>query len=387
MDILLITFLVVLVFWVLYKLLNYEGGDVSNQNYNRSLDNYDRGEKRSDVERGTSTSSVDVSHKQKKSKVKAKKQGFFQRLFSKPLPFDDEAITWSANFLVVDKDLLLKVLRDIPSHYSHFKIRKRSGGCRIISAPDSALLSIQRTIYKRVLAPVHIHPAATGFRPNVSIVQNAKAHLAKKEVLKVDITNFFGSIKKQRVIGTFQKIGYPQNISKVMAELCTLEDALPQGAPTSPALSNIIALDIDVKLTDYCKNEALSYTRYADDLTLSGDKIDMNIALMHIDNILSKEKFAIQRKKTRFMTEKKRKIITGISISSGEKLTIPKSTKRELRKNVHFILTKGLAEHQKFIGSNDPSYLKRILGQLSFWHMVEPDNEYVKKSIAVLKKL
>lgn len=384
MDILLIVLLVVLVFWVLYKLLNYGGGDVSNQNYNRNLDHYNKGELSTQAK---SRPSILSYTSEKKIKPKNKKQVFFQRLFSKPLPFDDETITWCANFLVVDKDILIRTLKDTSSHYSHFKIRKRSGGYRIISAPDSTLMSIQRTIYKRVLTPVNIHPAATGFRPNVSIIQNAKVHLAKKEVLKVDLTNFFGSIKKPKVIKAFQKIGYPLNISKVLTELCVLKDVLPQGAPTSPALSNIIATDIDVKLTDYSKSKDLSYTRYADDLTFSGENINIATAILDIQNILSKERFVIQRKKTRFMTENKRKIITGISISSGVKLTIPKSTKRELRKNIHFILTKGLVEHQKFIGSNDPSYLKRIVGQLSFWHMVEPDNEYVKKSLTALKKL
>lgn len=87
------------------------------------------------------------------------------------------------------------------------------------------------------------------------------------------------------------------------------------------------------------------------------------------------------------MDERRRKIITGVSISSGEKLTIPKARKREIRKNVHFILTKGLAEHQRRIGSTDPVYLKRLIGTLCYWRAIEPDNRYMSDSIAALKRL
>ena len=172
-----------------------------------------------------------------------------------------------------------------------------------------------------------------------------------------------------------------------MAELCTLENKLPQGAVTSPTLSNIIAYDMDMKLASVAEKSNLTYTRYADDLTFSGENISFELTLSEIDRIIREEKFVLQRKKTRFLTEKKRKIVTGISVSSGEKLMIPKAKKREVRKNVHYILTKGLAEHQRFISSTDPSYMKRLMGYLNFWLMVEPDNEYVKKSIAALKKV
>lgn len=362
MNIALIVLIAVFVLWVFYRLLNYSGGDVSNQ----TSDKYNR----------------DTGYTRQ-----AKKSGFFTRIFSDPLPFDDEAITWCANFLVVEKDTLIDILKNVSIHYYRFRLGKRSGGYREISAPNTTLLNIQKTIYKRVLLSVNIHPAGTGFRQNVSVVNNAYAHLGKKQILKVDIANFFGSIKKNRIIIAFEKIGYPSNISKVLAELCVLDGKLPQGAATSPTLSNIVAYEMDVKLAAVARKHSLTYTRYADDLTFSGEDMDFESVLSQINDIVRKEKFVIQRKKTRFLTEKRRKIVTGISVSSGEKLTIPKAKKREIRKNVHYILTRGLAGHQHFIGSTDPSYLKRLIGYLSFWLMVEPDNEYVKKSITALKRL
>ena len=386
MNIFLVILILVLGLWLLYKLFNSGGKDDYNRNtssYNRNADNYDRGE----AKKINSKKSIFSFLYKKKSNTekKAKRQSFFVRIFSEPLPFDDGAITWCANFLIVDKNTLIAILKDTSDHYSHFNLSKRSGGYRTISAPDATLLNLQKIIYKRILLSVNGHPASMGFRQNISVTHNAKAHLGNKQILKVDIVDFFGSIKKHRIIKVFEKIGYPTNISLVLAELCTLESKLPQGAATSPALSNIIAYDMDVKLASVAQKNNLTYTRYADDLTFSGEDISFELTLSEIDRIIREEKFVIQRKKTSFLTEKKRKIVTGISVSSGEKLMIPKAKKREIRKNVHYILTKGLVEHQRFIGSTDPSYMKRLMGYLNFWLMVEPDNEYVKKSIAALK--
>ena len=226
-----------------------------------------------------------------------------------------------------------------------------------------------------------IHPAAVGFRSGHSVVDNASPHLEKRYVLKMDIHDFFFSIRSRRVKKTFEKIGYPENVSKVLGVLCCLYRHLPQGAPTSPALSNIVGYEMDKKLA------GLTYTRYADDLTFSGDVFPKEQIIPRIKQIIRDEKFEPNHKKTRFINEYGRKIITGVSVSSGAKLTIPKARKREIRKNVYFILTKGLAEHQRRIGSSDPVYLKRLIGELCYWRSIEPDNAYVSDSINRLKCL
>lgn len=186
---------------------------------------------------------------------------------------------------------------------------------------------------------------------------------------------------------TFEKIGYPKNISKVLGELCCMRRHLPQGASTSPVLSNIIAYEMDRKLAAMAEEFGLTYSRYADDLTFSGDVFPKEQVLARVKEIIREEKFEPNHQKTRFLNENDRKIITGVSVSSGVKLTIPKARKREIRKNVYFILTKGLAEHQRRIGSHDPAYLKRLIGSLCYWRSIEPDNTYVADSIAALKRL
>ena len=142
----------------------------------------------------------------------------------------------------------------------------------MISAPNKTMQSIQATINSRILSPVTmIHPAAVGFRNGHSVVDNANPHLGKRYVLKMDIHDFFFSIRSPRVKKTFEKIGYPENVSKVLGTLCCLHRHLPQGAPTSPSLSNIVGHEMDRKLAALAAEYGLAYTHYADDLTFSGD--------------------------------------------------------------------------------------------------------------------
>ena len=302
--------------------------------------------------------------------------------------FEKEAVIWCAALLGVEVNRLEEILNNVSGHYQEFWMRKRSGGYRMISAPDKDLQAIQSTIYSRILSSVTIvHPAAVGFRCGRSVVDNAAPHLGKRYVLKMDIHDFFGSIRSPRVRQTFKKIGYPENVSKVLGALCCLHRHLPQGAPTSPALSNIVGYEMDRKLAALAAEYGLTYTRYADDLTFSGDVFPKEQIFPQVKRIIRDEKFEPNHKKTHFMNQSSRKIITGVSVASGVKLTIPKSKKREIRKNVYFILTKGLAEHQRRIGSHDPAYLKRLIGMLCYWRAIEPDNTYASDSIAALKRL
>ena len=302
--------------------------------------------------------------------------------------FEKEAVIWCAALLGVEVNRLEEILNNVSGHYQEFWMRKRSRGYRMISAPDKDLQAIQSTIYSRILSSVTIvHPAAVGFRCGRSVVDNAAPHLGKRYVLKMDIHDFFGSIRSPRVRQTFKKIGYPENVSKVLGALCCLHRHLPQGAPTSPALSNIVGYEMDRKLAALAAEYGLTYTRYADDLTFSGDVFPKEQIIPQVKRIIRDEKFEPNHKKTHFMNQSSRKIITGVSVASGVKLTIPKSKKREIRKNVYFILTKGLAEHQRRIGSHDPAYLKRLIGMLCYWRAIEPDNTYASDSIAALKRL
>ncbi|HZV71032.1 MAG TPA: retron St85 family RNA-directed DNA polymerase [Saprospiraceae bacterium] len=270
------------------------------------------------------------------------------------------------------------------SFYYNFLLPKRSGGMREISSPFPILLNAQKWIYNNILITQPLHKCSKGFMKNVSIVDNAKEHLNKRFLLKMDIENFFPSIKINRIISVFLYLGYTKKISYYLASICCINGALPQGAPTSPMLSNIISKRLDRRLHGLAIRFNLNYTRYADDLTFSGNVLPIKI-INYIEEIVRDEGFEINSKKTKLLSTKKQKIVTGISISSG-KLTIPKKAKREIRKNVYHLLTKGIFEHQKSIGSTDPIYLERILGYLYFWLSIEPNNTFILNSIGLLRK-
>lgn len=289
-----------------------------------------------------------------------------------------------AKLLGVQNEILSKIVFNSSSFYYNFEIPKRNEGFREISAPYPVLLQSQRWIYENILIKQPLHENSKGFIKNVSIVDNAKAHLNQTYLLKMDVENFFPSIKINRIISIFRNLGYTKKISYYLASICCLNNELPQGAATSPTLSNIIAKRLDYRLSGFASKFDLKYTRYADDFTFSGKQLPVRL-ISYIENIVKEEGFVINQSKTKLLNKNKQKIVTGISISS-DKLTIPKKTKREVRKNIHYVLTKGLFAHQKHIKSNDPIYLERLLGYLYFWYSVEPKNSFVLNSIKELKE-
>ena len=289
-----------------------------------------------------------------------------------------------AKLLGLKDEVLARIVNDSRSFYYNYSIPKRQGGYREISSPFPVLLEAQKWIYQNILIKQPLHPNSMGFRQNISVVDNAKMHLNRPVILKMDIENFFPSIKLNRIISIFRNLGYTKKISYYLASICSLYRVLPQGGATSPAISNIITKRLDYRLSGLALKFDLKYSRYADDFTFSGKAIPVRV-IDYIESIVKDESFSINKNKTKLLNENKQKIITGISISSG-KLTIPKKRKREVRKNVYHILSKGLFVHQKHIKSNDPIYLERLIGYLHFWNHIEPKNEYVVNSLKALKQ-
>ncbi len=288
------------------------------------------------------------------------------------------------SLLKTDEKTLRKLLKDSSRYYDRFQIRKRRGGLRTISAPEAPLIDIQRRIYM-LLGKVQVHPAAMAFRAGHSVADNAGIHLGQPNLLKVDIQSFFGSILQFKVVPVFVKLGYNRDMAEQLARLCCLNGRLPQGAPTSPILSNAVVYEMDVQLSQLARRHGLNYSRYADDMVFSGS-FAMNDIYYDVRQIIRDHGFSLNEQKTQYLEEKQRKIITGVSISSG-KPTLPKARKRALRQNVHYLLTRGVDAHKAHIQSTDPLYVQRIIGHLCFWYLVEPDNEYVVRSIQALKAL
>lgn len=289
-----------------------------------------------------------------------------------------------SQLLGIEKEYLLKIIFDPNLFYRLFTIPKKRGGEREINSPATILLYIQRWIYNNILKTIPLHDNCVGFRTGYSIKNNAEKHLNKEYILKLDIKDFFPSIRIERVISVFRHIGYTPKISYILAALCTLDNKLPQGAPTSPYLSNIIAKRLDNRLSKFCEKFGLNYTRYADDITVSGNNFPKKL-IEYIENIIDDEGFEVNKKKKRFLYKNNQRIITGVSVNS-DKLSIPKIQKRKIRQTIHYIKQYGITNHLNKKNINDPIYLERILGYLYFWKFIEPYNSNVIEYISVIKK-
>lgn len=268
--------------------------------------------------------------------------------------------------------------------YHTFRIPKRRGGYRVISSPADNLLEIQRAIYKKILEP-NFYPRAycVGFVHTKSIVDNVMPHLGNDYVLKIDLKDFFLSIKFHKIIRIFRQLGYSYRVSYLLAKLCCRCNELPQGAPTSPILSNMVMEICDSWLENISQTYNLTYTRYADDLTFSS-KVDFSAEIMaQIYKVLEDFDFLINQNKTQILGPKDKKIITGISISSGC-AKLPRITKRRWKQEFYLLKKYGLMQHKQNIKKELSINVSCLQGRLSFWKMVEPDNKFIADAYKTL---
>jgi retron-type reverse transcriptase len=159
----------------------------------------------------------------------------------------------------------------------------------------------------------------------------------------MDLKDFFSSIPINWVIQVFKDIGYTNDVAFCLASICCLEDALPQGAPTSPALSNIVASYMDKRLYKFCQEYGYKYTRYADDIAISGNYISPSF-IETVNGIIEDCHFVVNKKKTRLYGENGNKIITGISLANNE-VRVPRGYRRELEQTIYYILKYGYDAH------------------------------------------
>ena len=222
--------------------------------------------------------------------------------------------------------------------YHEFFIAKRSGnGRRKINAPEESLKRLQRRILKRLLGRLEPHSAATGFRKGESFVKNAARHCGREVVIHIDLVDFFPSISAERVEKYFQIIGWNRSSAKTLTRLVTYQDALPQGAPTSPCLSNLVCRSLDSRLSKYLNRYHAVYTRYADDMTISMDSPDpVRNVIEVVLSIIRSEGFrphVSREKKLDVRRKHQRQTVTGMVVN--EKVNLPRETRRWLRAVAH----------------------------------------------------
>jgi RNA-directed DNA polymerase len=226
--------------------------------------------------------------------------------------------------------------------YREFEIKSKNGKTRTIQAPAQDLKKIQSLINYRLLAGLKTHRCCCGFEPEKSIVHNALPHLGRKVIIKIDIKDYFASCKSSRVKQYFKKIGWNNEVAEFLTKLTTYKEALPQGAPTSPRLSNLINYRLDARLAGIANKYDAIYTRYADDITFSlmQDHDEAIKELLRSSRmVLTDFGYRPNKKKIKVLRSYQQQKITGLV--TNQKLQLPRKTRKWLRAVKHRQQTTG----------------------------------------------
>lgn len=270
--------------------------------------------------------------------------------------------------------------------YRDFEITKKNGTKRCISEPLPSLKEVQIWILKNILYKVPVSPFAKAYKPNTGLIENLKFHKNQPKVFTLDLENFFPSISFLSIEKVFHDLGYSRMIAKMLAKLCTRDKILPQGAPTSPSLSNLIFREADIQISSYCIENKIRFTRYADDLCFSGD-FDEKALLDKVTKAVADLNLTINTAKTKLMTPNMRQTVTGVVVNNRPQVAFHK--RNEIRQAMHYIKKFGIDEHREYKEINQKHYLEHLLGRVNFVLQINPhDLEFIgyKAILIDLKK-
>ena len=279
----------------------------------------------------------------------------------------------------IEKDLgfsaktLYGLSNSLEKHYHTVYLPKSDGSKRKLSVPDLIFKPVQKSIADNILIQYPISKYAKAYKPGSSIQKNARPHVGKKKILKLDIEGFFDHILYSRVKDTvFYEEKYSESIRILLTMLCYYNDSLPQGAPTSPAITNIIMYDFDETVGAFCNEKNIAYTRYCDDMTFSGC-FDEREIISFVKGELRKLGLFLKNRKTAVISASKRQVVTGIVVN--EKMNVTKDYKKTIRQEIYYIKKFGLDEHLKRLGISDKQqYVLSLKGRIAFVLQTIPNN-------------
>lgn len=301
-------------------------------------------------------------------------------IFSKGFP-----IIYDLNHLSLlvgyDIDYILRACKNSTSFYRIFAIPKKNGKQRIIAEPLPSLKEIQNWILTNILHKSKPSRFCKAYIKGASIRSNAKFHRNKAVVLGIDIENYFPNIKIDRVQSFFSEIGYNDEVATILSELCCLENCLPQGAPTSPMLSNLVTSIIDEQIYSLVRPLRIGYSRYADDLTFSGN-FEVGMIVNKVRGILREFGFEVNNNKIRSQKRHQRQFVTGIVVNN--KMQVSREKRRKLRQIMHYIEKFGYESHFKTIKVNRRNYIDHLIGTANHISFVNPKDSEVKRYLQIL---
>lgn len=262
-------------------------------------------------------------------------------------------------------------------HYHKTELPKKRGGRRILMVPDPLLKQVQRNLLHHVLEGFSVSPAACAYRKGASPLANASLHTGKRLVLKLDIHDFFGSITFPMVLHhVFPSTYFPPAVGTLLASLCCYRDRLPQGAPTSPAVSNLVMKPFDDHMLEWCRSRRITYSRYSDDMAFSGD-FDPGEVIRKTENFLRAMGMELNREKTRVCAVGGRQSVTGIVVN--EKPGLPRDYRRALRQELHYCMIYGVEE-------KSAACLRSLLGKTVYLLSVNPEDQWFQGAEAFLRE-
>ncbi len=282
--------------------------------------------------------------------------------------------------LGVSPKLISQIANRPARHYRHFPLPKASGGVRDIESPRVFLKVIQWFLADHVFVRLPVHPAVHSFRLGRSVVSNATPHVGKRYVGSMDIENFFGSISRTQVREHLTNCGFKGWESDLISKLCTNQDHLPQGAPTSPVISNSLLFDFDHHTQRYCNEQNLEYTRYADDITISGQsraKISEAFKVVEL-RLRESYRLRVRSDKTRIASRHGQQQVTGVVVNSDA--APPRMLRRRVRAMFH------QASLRLSVGTEQLAQLRGYIGYLGNFPKLKNSSE-LQEYTSILKEL
>lgn len=247
--------------------------------------------------------------------------------------------------------------------YRSVRVPKRSGGERVLRVPDAPTKAIQRSLLHSVLDRVPIHPAAHGFERGRSILTNAGPHTGQAIVIRMDLVDFFDSTSEGRVRRMYRVLGWDPETAALLTRLTTDDGSLPQGAPTSPRLANLVNVRLDARLARLAEALGARYTRYADDLTFSFAEADHGAVadlLAATKKIVHQQGYVLHLdRKLQIRRRHHRQMVTGLVVN--DHVALPRARRRWLR----------AVEHHVYSGKPATLTRDQLAGWQAFESMIE----------------
>lgn len=283
--------------------------------------------------------------------------------------------------------------------YTQIPVRKKNGGIRILQAPNKRLKRLQRALLP-CFQRAEISSCAAAYAKGRTLLAHALQHTNSRMLVKLDIGDFFGSITFPKVFHAVDealKKNYNSEVSWFITKVCTLDGTLPQGAPTSPALSNMVFFPLDKIINSYCRKQAIHYTRYSDDMIFSGDFRPSGL-ISFVRKLLMQNGYVLNEDKIVAAGSGRQQKITGVVVNHRPQAD--RKYRRMIRQDIHYIGRYGLEEHlqRKGLLTDDKdkkaqlvAELRKLIGRIAFVLQIDPENKefqsYKELSVDLLNRV